>query len=206
MHNQKEQCERLVNCFLEICDEIKFSVAEDKTVKPTPRVAFLGILLDGERRCLAVPEDKVVRTRNLLQEMSSKKCATVKQIQRLAGTLNFLVRAIHPGRPFLLQMYAKYSEIALGKTKLKHFHHVKVDHEFRLDCGIWILFLQNQSVVARPFIDQLKPELTSTNLNFFTDSSKAVDKGFGCVFGTQWTYAPWEIGYIQKFDPSIAYL
>ena len=83
----------------------------------------------------------------------NKKKATVKQLQSLAGVLNFLNRAIHPGHVFTRRMYAKFShvvkidnnpnanpEITL-KFKLKQFHHVNLDAEFHRDCQTWLNIL-----------------------------------------------------------------
>ena len=97
VHGNRNCCEQLTERFIKLCEEINFPVAQEKTEKATPRIVFLGILLDGHHRCLAVLELKVVRAVHLLQEIIDKRKTTVKQIQRLAGTLNFLTRAIHPG-------------------------------------------------------------------------------------------------------------
>ena len=48
--------------------------------------------------------------------------------------------------------------------------------------------------------------LTATELDFFTDVSGAIEKGFGAVFGNHWTYGKWEPGFIQLCKPSIEYL
>ena len=103
-------------------------------------------------------------------------------------------------------MYAKYSDIVEGNTKLKHHHHVAVDREFKDNCCIWVDFLQYQRSVSRPFVDFLSNELSSEHLFFFTDASKGESKGFGCVFGKHWTWGFWEKDYIKDYDPSIAYM
>ena len=103
-------------------------------------------------------------------------------------------------------MYAKYSSVIDGKSGLKHFHHIKIDQEFKQDLRVWVYFLLNQSHVARPFVDTLGPEITSVQLRFYTDASKAKSKGFGCVFGCHWTFGIWENNFIDQMDPSIAFL
>ena len=209
VHYMKDHCNALVNSFLQICEDINFPIAMEKTEFATPHITFLGILLDGNAHacCLAVPEDKRVRTINIIQLMTAKWKTTVKEIQRLAGTLNFLVRAIHLGRPFVCRMYTKYSDVVSGCTQLKHYHHIKVDAEFKADCSIWEQFLIDQNSVCRPMVDLLGHELTSKQLFFYTDASKSMTAGsFGCVFSRHWTFTPWETGYIKDFDPSIAYL
>ena len=57
-------------------------------------------------------------------------------------------------------MYAKYGKVIningapqdANEYKLKQHHHVRLDHEFKLDCKIWLQFLTDemQQVVCRP--------------------------------------------------------
>ena len=66
---------------------------------------FLGILLDGEKPSLSIPEDKRQKALNQLISIINKKKATIKEIQCLTGLLNFLNKAIIPGRAFTRRMY-----------------------------------------------------------------------------------------------------
>ena len=61
---------------------------------------FLGILVDGVNHCLCVPIDKQIKARNLIRWLLKGKSVTVNQLQSLAGLLNFLNKAIVPGRAF----------------------------------------------------------------------------------------------------------
>ena len=72
----------------------------DKTEWGTRRITFLVIMLDGHSLCMLVPEDKRDKALRMVRNMLSKKKATVKEIQVLAGTLNFLCKAIYPGKAF----------------------------------------------------------------------------------------------------------
>ena len=92
-------------------------ITKEKTVWACLRLVFLGILLDGQKHVLAVPEDKRQRTLNLLISFLSKKKATVKELQSLAGLLNFLNKAIHPGRAFTRRMYSKFTQSILKNQK-----------------------------------------------------------------------------------------
>ena len=140
--------------------------------------------------------------------VSEKKKVTIKQVQCLTGLLNFLNKCIVPGRAFTHRMYSKLRITNAKGDKLKHYHHVSVDREFKLDLTVWLTFLQNASsrCLCRPFLDWSNCFVTATQLEFFTDASKALMKGFGCVFGNSYTWGQWEPGYIQKYNPSIEYL
>ena len=92
--------------FLDMCRILSVPVAIDKTEWASTRMIFLGILLDGNTLTLVVPQEKKCHALNLLRNFIGARKATVKQLQSLAGLLNFLNRAITPGRAFTRRMYA----------------------------------------------------------------------------------------------------
>ena len=136
----------------------------------------------------------------------------VKDLQVLTGYLNFLTKAIFAGRTFTRRMYAKYALLgnnAQNKagSKLKPFHYIKLDSEFKLDCAIWHTFLTHyeQLTLCRPMVD-LNRFQTSVNLQFSSDASANPNLGMGAVFQHRWLFTKWEEGFIRKYDPSIEYL
>ena len=159
-----------------------------------------------------VPQDKRQKAIKMLQTFSDRKKSMVKELQRLAGFLNFLTKAIVPSRTFLQRMYSKFAgaltgnPIRVGDNKyLQSHHHVKVDEEFRNDCKIWLFFLQENHTVYRPFVD-FNITISAKKIQFATDASRNPHLGFGCVYKSSWTYSQWESGYINKYRPSIEYL
>ena len=197
----KVRCNFLIGKFLEICSTIGFPVSIEKTEYAHTKIIFLGILLDGENLCLAIPEDKRIKALHMTQIMSGKRKATIKELQRLTGTLNFLNKAIHTCRVFMQRMYTKYSD---SVANLKQYHHVNLDSEFRKDCLMWVEFLQHQSVVNRPMVDFEDSTINSVQLRFYTDASGSQNHGgFGCYFFPEWTYSKWEKGFIKQYRPNI---
>ena len=97
----------MVRAFLSLCQEIKFPVSIEKTAWASNRVVFLGILLDGEFHCLSIPEDKRLKALNQLQIFINRRKATVRELQSLAGLLNFLCKAVHPGRVFTRRIHPR---------------------------------------------------------------------------------------------------
>ena len=214
-------CNFMISTFLQLCTELGIPIAQDKTEWATLYIVFLGILLDGQTLSLAVPVDKRDKAISILQELKHKKKATVKELQSLCGLLNFLNRAIFPGRVFTRRMYAKFAnqmELPGVYTdrqnlsgprvfKLKQHHHVCLDAEFKADCSVWLTFRQQSEVsVNRPMVDVLEPELLSETLNYFTDARAAETLGFGCIFDQNWLFGCWEKGNIEQYKPSIKYL
>ena len=203
------RCNYLLRTFLELCANIGCPVSEEKTEWASVRTVFLGIMLDGEWRILIIPENKRAKALNDLNKMIDSRTVTVKAIEQITGSLNFLNKAIIAGRTFTLRMYAKMEAKTVTKQgkQLKQYHHVKVDQELRCDCMIWKMFLtdENNMALCRPFVD-ISERTTSKILKFYTDSSASEVKGFGCRFGNRWTRGVWGVEFIRKYRPSIAYL
>ena len=198
---QSGTCNRMVERFLDLCSQLGVPVAEDKTEWSSIRIIFLGILLDGEKCVLSIPEDKRIRAINMLELMINKKKTTVKEIEKLAGYLNFLNRAIVPGRAFTRRMYAKFTN---QKQHLRSYHHLKIDAKFKKDCEVWLKFLNNLSIttICRPFIN-FSVEETAEDLKFYTDAAAGKNLGYGFIYENMWTFNQWETGFIQKFEKHI---
>ena len=214
----KDACNAMVRQFISICIDLGIPLAEDKTEWGTYQITFLGIILNGDSMSLSIPEEKRMKALNELQRLTAKRKATVKELQSLAGLLNFLNKAIHPGRAFTRRMYAKFSLVmdtkipGLNKPenpKLKPHHHISLDKEFKDDCSVWMQFLDKETLdslrVNRPMVDA-DINKYATELNFYSDASGAREKGFGAVYKSFWTYSAWEKGFIEKYKPSIEYL
>ena len=90
---------------------------------------------------------------------------------------------------------------------LKSHHHVSLDVAFKLDCSMWIKFLQDTQKVSicRPFID-LDTFQYAQDLFFSTDASLNPELGMGGVFDTRWIVAKWDSDFIKQEKPSIEFL
>ena len=131
-------CNALVRKFVLLCKHLGVPVAEEKTewVSHNQKMIFLGLLLDGRNFVITIPEQKRVKALNWLRMINANRKAKVKDLEKLTGLLNFLNRALFAGRAFTRHMYAKYSKIT-GDKKLKSYHHVTLDKEFKEDCRVW---------------------------------------------------------------------
>ena len=137
-------CNKMMNTFLEVCQQIGCPISDDKTSGEQILLCFLEyMLLNGRAYIVSVLHDKVTKALILLQWAISKKKVTIKFIQQLTGTLNFLKRAIVPGRAFTRGMYAKLKLTNAKGELLKQHHHIWLSKDFTQDCKVW----QNSSSV-----------------------------------------------------------
>ena len=191
-------CNNQMKTFLEVCQSINFPVALEKTFWASQQMSFLGLLIDTINQVISIPVEKVQRAINMINSILTRKSkkTTKLEIQQLTGFLNFLCRAVIPGRAFTRRIYAAAAHLR------KDHHHLPVSQELRLDLEMWLLFLNHSSAYARSFLDY--DTTSSTEIDLYTDASTLY--GCGGHFGPHWFIIPWDEEFLQAFSPSINYL
>ena len=199
----KRLCDMQIKVFLQVCEEINFPVALEKTYWSSTRLIFLGLLLDTVRQVTCVPMDKLIKANNWVDYFLNKKNkkATVQEFQKLCGTLNFLCRCIVPGRAFLRRLYIDTTKD--GK-RLKAHHHVRITEENRLDLLVWKELLSNPDSHYRPFMEA--HSWNAKEVDMYSDASGNFELGFGAYCGTEWSWGRWDTSFCEQVKPSIEYL
>ena len=203
----KQECNALVSIFMQITHDLGLTVAEEKTEWGTERLIFLGILIIGNKLLLSVPKDKRLKALNYACMMMDKRKSTIHDLQKFTGYLNFICKAVFPGRAFTRRMYAKIPWFNSEGNKMKQHYHVNLDSEFKEDCKVWVSFLQNDipASICRPFVD-LTLTKSASELDFYMDSSANPLLGFGGYFGEEWFAGTWDPRFILECSPSIEFL
>ena len=192
-----QKCLESLAVFESTCLEVGFPVAPEKTEGPSTQIVLLGIGVDSVRRELFIPTAKRDKAAELIVGVLVRKKVWAKTLQRLAGILNFLLRAVYPGRPFLRRLYDTIGE-KYGRFNLP------VNSDLRLDLKVWQEFLTAEFTRVS-FLDLNKS--TSQTLEWFTDAAGSAELGLGAVFGSRWMSLAWsECDFDQTRTPSIAYL
>ena len=200
----KAMCDWQMRVFLEVCEEIQFPVALEKTFWGTNVLTFLGMLLDTQKQLIGIPMDKLLKALSWVEYFlnKNKKKATVHEFQKLCGILNFLCRCIVPGRAFVRRLYV-VTTLSNGKV-LKPHHHVKITEENRLDLMVWRRFLTSPDKFYRPFIESVS--LNAEQIDMYSDASGNFRLGFGAYCGPEWSFGQWDKNFCERVKPSIEYL
>ena len=198
---KKFLCDLQVETFLHVCEEINFPYSQEKTQWSCTQLVFLGLLINTVLRLICVPTEKIEKAKDLILILLQRKKSKAKliEIQRLAGYLNFLCKAVLPGRPFVRRLYFMCS----GLTH--PHHHTKLNHGAKEDLRMWLRFLDHPSVYCHSFLDYhnvIKPE----QVNFYTDTSGNATLGAGGVCQKSWYSIKWEKSFIKNYSPSIEFL
>jgi hypothetical protein len=94
-------CQRKLNQLVNVCSDLGVPLAHDKFEGPATSICFLGLELDSLSLEVRVPPEKVHKSIELLNSLMLKHKVSLRELQSTIGALNFLCRAIRPGRAFL---------------------------------------------------------------------------------------------------------
>ncbi len=102
---QTNDCKVSLQSFLYLAENIGLPIKESKTVHPTTCVELHGLHFDTDTMILSVPEDKVIKAKDLIVDMLGRTKVTLHMVQSLAGVLSFCTKAIPAGRSFLRRLF-----------------------------------------------------------------------------------------------------
>lgn len=174
------QCLTSFSTLLRVFMSLKAPLVASKTLGPSQVLEFMGIELDSTRMEARLPEDKLVRIRELLASFKPRRSARLVELQSLIGNLQFACKVVVPGRTFLQRI------INLTRKVPRHFHHIRLNREFFKDLDMWRLFLDGWN--GRSFF--LDTTVTpSPDIELFTDAASTV--GFGGYFDGRWFQGRW---------------
>ena len=186
-------CDGQVQVFLDICKIINFLISLEKTFWASPTMVLLGFLIDPLNQTVSIPIEKVDKGLELITQLINKnsKKTTVKALQQICGFLNFLGRAVVPGRSFTRRLYMKLD------SKLKPHHHIHIDREMKEDLHMWRTFLQEPELYCRPFMD-FANTLQADQIQMFSDASRNKRLGFGAICQDSWCYGQWNEHFMNE--------
>ena len=185
-----EQCNLMLQAFFDCCRNFGIPIADDKTEGPTTVLVFLGLVNDSVLMQIRIPQEKIqMMVQQIENILLHKHTATLKELQSLLGSLNFMCRAIVPGRPFCRRLIN-----ATCGVKRPH-HHITLNKGIKHDLLLWLRFFREFNGVS---IFNEKTWCYNADVCLFTDSSAAKGNGLGAYFQKQWTFAPWPVSWIEQ--------
>ena len=110
--------------------------AEEKSVAPTQKIEFLGIWYDFITMKIYLPQDKLREIKEQLDRWVRWATTNKKQLQQLAGKLQFAAVCIRPGRVLLNRIY---DAIANMDESVRY----NIDIELRKDIIWWRIFMKD---------------------------------------------------------------
>ena len=168
--------EKLQNMF----DNLEIPLNCNKTEGPAHCLTYLGVGLDCSQQVAFLPQDKLTRIRQLLENYTSKKACTKRQMLSLLGHCSFAARVVIHGRTFLSRMFQ------LSSTVKNLYEIVAFTRECKEDIWMWLHLLREWNGVSMFHYSDYVP---TRDLMLSTDSSS--NYGFGAIYGNEYIAGTW---------------
>ena len=136
-----EKAEEAFKQLRQILIDMGLQEAYEKSVAPCTVMVFLGIQVNTEELTLKIPDCKWNELQLLLQSWDQKVTACLKDVQRLAGLLNFACKCVKSGRIYL-------SRILNFLRSLPKFGYRTIPQPVREDIRWWKEFAQEFNGVS----------------------------------------------------------
>ena len=125
-----------LNATIAVLHKLGFSINWKKEVDPTTTITFLGIEIDSVAISLRLPEDKIIQIREELSRFQGRKSALKRQLQSLAGKLNFCASVVYGGIVFLRRIIDTINRLKADD------HEMRLSGSIRADISYWQSFME----------------------------------------------------------------
>ena len=179
IEKQIETAERQLLEACRLCDRLGVPLAHDKTEGPTTRLVYLGVLLDSIAMTASLSAERLLELSQLLDTWQGKATASVRELQSLAGVLNWACRVVRPGRAFLRRIIAHTASLT------DHHRQTPIPLSVRLDIAWWQDFMPQWNGVS------LMYEREWSEAPLVETETDACNTGYGARYGTHWIKGEW---------------
>ena len=131
-----EECNKSLQELMKLVRKLGFYISYDKVEGPSQKITFLGLQICTTDCTLSLGEDKLVKLEDQLRQFSMRKRATLRQLQRLAGSLNYATRAVRGGKFFLRRI------LDVMHPLQKKGHKAQLSAEFKKDVAWWLTYMR----------------------------------------------------------------
>ncbi len=116
--------------------ELGIPLAQDKTSGPSTSIKFLGINLDSQKLQASLPKEKIDRTILVASTLLTKPSCSKRELLSILGHLNFAMRIIPQGRPFISHL------LSLASSAHNLEDRISITDSYCNELGLWISFLK----------------------------------------------------------------
>ena len=176
---------------IRLLTSLGFSVSWSKVVSPTTRVVFLGVILDSQLMQAEATPEKMQRLRDTITALLQRNKASKRELQSLAGLMNFVAKVIKGARTFLRRIIDTINS-------LRHPHHlVRLNRSMKLDLHWWLCFMQVFNGKALLIGHQHSPQA-----HVYTDASFS---GYGAYMDSErWLAGVWTPKDEREVHPCVS--
>ena len=143
----KQECKEAYDTLCQLLQDLGFTLSAHKLVPPCQRLVFLGIVLDSLALTLSIPQNKLSEIKDKVKSFLCRQRATKRQLQSLAGKLNWAAKVVYGGRTFLRRILDMMNQLEESTSKRR------LTLEFHRDLLWWHQFLDTFNGCC-PFLEE----------------------------------------------------
>ena len=169
-----EKCRLAQITLIKLLIQLGFQISWKKVVSPSQKIEFLGVLFDSSCCTASLSQSKLAALYEKLEGFRHKTRASKRQLQSLAGSLNWACQVIVGGRYFLRRILDSLQCLKLAS------HKCKLSVQFHKDLEWWLDYCAT--------FNGMVYQKHSHQQAMHTD---ACNEGAGVFFKGQWYYINW---------------
>ena len=149
VHSDYTEATRAFAAFESLCEILGVKIAPKKSAYPSTAMNWLGFHFDTVSMTITIPPTKLQEILDIAEAWETKKSATRREFQVLAGKLNHVALCVLPARRFM-------SRILAALRHAPQSGHVKVGPEVRRDVTWFSKYARacNGLYLLRPVVGQ----------------------------------------------------
>ncbi|RXN04501.1 poly [Labeo rohita] len=163
-----------------VFSKLGIPIAEEKTMGPATSIEFLGINLDSVKFQVSLPKEKIDRIILVSSTLLTSPSCSKRELLSLLGHLNFAMRIIPQGRPFISHLLSLASLVHALEDL------ISLSHACRNELRLWIMFLKQWNGLSLFYNNLVSSPI---DIQLFTDAAPST--GFGGFYQGRWFASPW---------------
>jgi hypothetical protein len=160
--------------------ELGIPIAQEKTMGPATSIEFLGINLDTVNFQASLPKEKIDRIILVASTLLENPNCSKRELLSLLGHLNFAMRIIPQGRPFISHLLFLASSIHALEDQ------ISLTTSCCNELSLWITFLKQWNGLSFFYNNLIS---LPVDIQLFTDAAPSV--GFGGFYQGRWFASTW---------------
>ena len=84
--------------------QLGLDVSQKKLIAPSTKAVCLGVEIDTVNHTISIPQEKLTKIHDMVNEWTSKHFCSMRQLQSLLGHLMYIQKCVKPSRFFVNRM------------------------------------------------------------------------------------------------------
>ncbi len=163
-----------------VFSELGIPLALDKTAGPSTSIEFLGINLDSQKFQASLPKEKIDRMILVASTLAANPICSKRELLSVLGHLNFAMRIIPQGRPFISHL------LTLASSTHALEDQIALTDPFCNELSLWISFFKRWNGLSFFYKNLIS---SPVDIQLFTDAAPSI--GYGGFYQGRWFASTW---------------